>query len=612
MRIVFIHPNYHSGGAEIAGNWPPAWVAYLTGALRKAGYDDIHFIDAMTQDLDDEQLRSALEEIDSPDIIGCTSITPSIYKAQDSLKVAREVHPGAVTLLGGVHATFMYKQVLAEAPHVDAIVRGEGEEIMVNVAAAVDEGWFLSDRGKIRGIAYRDGERVIATAAHEPIRQLDDLTPDWSILDWDKYIYLPTNQRVAIPNFARGCPFTCSFCSQWKFWRSYRSRSPKHFVDEVETLVKDHGVGFFILADEEPTINRQKFIAMCEELIRRDLPVQWGINTRVTDILRDEDVLPLYRRAGLVHVSLGTEASSQLNLELFRKETTVADNKKAVRLIREAGMVAEAQFIIGLENETPETIEDTFRWAMDWGCDMANWVMYTPWPFSDLFEDLADRVEVRDYARYNFVTPIMKPDAMTRGEVLKRVMKNYARFYSRRALFSYPWLKDKYKRRYMLGCLKAAFQSNLERRFYDLGRIGYVGQKNVDFKFDQSKVLSEDELVQLKTKRSKVSSSYHEAGKMAVADAPPAAAAKACGGGRATGKDETFETRTKTATGEVIDIEGILGETRIDEFFDPRGFARQRARAKRQSVHLRTLSDAEVDAELPKEDRALVEDHLSV
>ena len=92
------------------------------------------------------------------------------------------------------------------------------------------------------------------------------------------------------------------------------------FVDEIETLVTEHGVGFFILADEEPTINREKFIALCEELIDRDLDVHWGINTRVTDILRDEDVLPLYRKAGLIHISLGTEASAQLNLERFRKE----------------------------------------------------------------------------------------------------------------------------------------------------------------------------------------------------------------------------------------------------------------------------------------------------
>jgi len=591
MRIVLIHPNYHSGGAEIAGNWPPAWVAYLAGALKKHGYNDLRFIDAMSNDIDDQTLAQLLAEEDSPDIIGCTCITPSIYKAQDTLQMAKKLHPNAVTMLGGTHSTFMFKQVLTEAPWIDYIVRGEGEEILVNMVKAIEEGRLERDRHRIRGIAFHNGTEVVATPAHEPIKNLDSLSPDWSVLEWDKYIYVPTGQRVAIPNFARGCPFTCSFCSQWKFWRSYRARTPKNFVDEIETLVKDHDVGFFILADEEPTINREKFIALCEELIERDLGITWGINTRVTDILRDEDVLPLYRKAGLVHVSLGTEASAQLNLELFRKETTVAQNKKAIKLLRDNGMVAEAQFIIGLDNETPESIEDTFKWAMDWECDMANWIMYTPWPFSDLFEDLADKVEVRDYARYNFVTPIMKPENMTRSEVLNGVMKNYRRFYMRRSLLSYPWIKDSFKRKYMMGCLKAALKSGFERRFYDLGRINYWGQKDVDFKFDESRVLSEDELVQLNARREKVSSIYHD----------PSVHAKvaACGGGPEPPAGVAKPTvRVEAADDEAwMDPAVILGEERIDEFFDPRGFARQRMRAKRQSARLITMSDEELDRE---------------
>jgi magnesium-protoporphyrin IX monomethyl ester anaerobic oxidative cyclase len=270
-----------------------------------------------------------------------------------------------------------------------------------------------------------------------------DLTPDWSLLEWEKYIYIPLNVRVAVPNFARGCPFTCRFCSQWKFWRKYRVRDPIAFVDEIELLVREYKIGFFILADEEPTIYRKKFIAMCEELERRKLGVHWGINTRVTDILRDEKYLPLYRRAGLVHVSLGTEAAAQMNLDRFRKETTIEQNKRAIKLLQDQGIVAEAQFIMGLENETPETIEETYRFALDWNADMANWNMYTPWPFAELFEELGDRVEVRDFSKYNFVTPIIQPDAMTREQVLKGVLRNYARFYMRKAFLSYPWIKTR-------------------------------------------------------------------------------------------------------------------------------------------------------------------------
>ncbi|NJP07022.1 MAG: magnesium-protoporphyrin IX monomethyl ester anaerobic oxidative cyclase [Chloroflexaceae bacterium] len=501
MRIMMIQPNYHAGGAEIAGNWPPSWVPYLGGALKQAGYDNVRFIDAMTNDIPDDVLRGIIEK-NQPDVVMCTAITPMIFKAQNTLKIAREVVPHAKMILGGIHPTFMYTQVLNEAPWIDYIVRGEGEEIIVNLMRSIERETEIQDRHEIKGIAFIENEQVIATPAHPPIRPLENLTPDWSLLEWEKYIYIPMNVRVAVPNFARGCPFTCRFCSQWKFWRGYRSRSPKSFVDEVERLVKDHRVGFMILADEEPTINKKKFVALCNELIDRNLGIYWGINTRVTDILRDEDLLPLYRRAGLVHVSLGTEAATQMNLNRFRKETTIEQNKHAIDKLKENGIVAEAQFIMGLENETPETIEETYQLSQHWNPDMANWNMYTPWPFAELFEELGDRVEVRDYSKYNFVTPIMKPDAMEREDVLKGVLRNYGRFYMRKSFTDYPFIKDPFKRSYMMGCLKAFAQTTLSKRFYDLGRVKRKGlHTEVDLGFDEARVFTREQIAEMKTQR---------------------------------------------------------------------------------------------------------------
>ncbi len=524
MRIVLVHPNYHSGGAEIAGSWPPAWAAYLAGALRAAGYDDVHFVDAMTNHLDDAAIAERLRAL-APDVVGCTAITPSIYAAERVLQLAQEVCPSAVRVLGGIHATFMYKQVLSEAPWVDVIVRGEGEEILVALIRAIDAGRWPADRKAIRGLAFRDGDEIVATEAAPTVQNLDAIEPDWSLLEWSKYIYVPLGVRVAIPNMARGCPFTCSFCSQWKFWRDYRVRDPKKVVDEIETLVNEHGVGFFILADEEPTIHRKKFVAFCEELIARGLPdrVKWGINTRVTDILRDEKLLPLYRRAGLVHVSLGTEAAAQLRLDRFHKETKIEDNRRAIELLRNADIFIEAQFIVGLENETRETLEETYQMARDWNPDLANWAMYTPWPFSSLFQDLGDKVEVFDFSKYNFVTPIMKPEAMDRAELLDRVMHNYRRFYMRKALFHYPWRGTGFRRRYLLGCLKAFAKAGFQRTFYDLGRVNYWGpqsKKNVDFQFDTSRVLAPAQL-----------DDWEARGDRAARSRAERVAVKACGAG---------------------------------------------------------------------------------
>ncbi len=547
MRVMLIHPNYHSGGAEIAGNWPPAWVAYLTGYLKAAGYADVVFVDAMTHHLDDDAVRARIEA-EKPDIVGATAITPAIYQAERLLAIAKDVNPSIVTVLGGIHGTFMYPQVLAEAPWIDAVVRGEGEQVFLNLVRFVDEGRWPAERASLHGIAYAEAGKVVATAAEAPIADLDRITPDWSILEWAHYTYVPLGVRVAIPNFARGCPFTCSFCSQWKFWRDYRVRDPKKVVDEIEQLVREHNVGFFILADEEPTIHRRKFIAFCEELIERKLPVLWGINTRVTDILRDEALLPLYRKAGLIHVSLGTEAAAQLKLDRFNKETTIDQNRKAIALLRAAGIVAEAQFIVGLENETAETLEETYRMAADWKPDMANWAMYTPWPFSDLFQELGDKVEVFDFEKYNFVTPIMKPDAMDRAELLDRVMRNYRRFYLRKSFLEYPWIRDKAKRRYMLGCLKAFAKSGFKRTFYDLGRVGYWGpqtKKTVDFRFDESRRPVSKEALRETIAEVDAGWVTIHAAKLELAKrkaAADATAPMACGGGKEQwdGDDETL------------------------------------------------------------------------
>jgi anaerobic magnesium-protoporphyrin IX monomethyl ester cyclase len=538
MRIVFVHPNYHSGGAEIAGTWPPAWVAYLSGSLRRAGFDDITFIDAMTDHVDHATLRKRLAEL-KPDVVGTTAITPAIYEAEEVMKIAQQVVPNALRVLGGVHGTFMFRQVLSEAPWIDVIVRGEGEEIMTELMTTLRDGRWPADRKKVKGIAFLDGDQIVTTPAASTVKDLDGIDPDWSILDWSKYLYTPLGVRVAIPNMARGCPFTCSFCSQWKFWRDYRVRDPKKVADEIERLVNEHQVGFFILADEEPTINRKKFIEFCEELIARDLPrrVQWGINTRVTDIMRDKELLGFYRKAGLVHVSLGTEAAAQMKLDVFNKETTVADNKLAIKLLRDADIFVEAQFIVGLDNETPETLEETFQMAWDWQPDLANWAMYTPWPFTPLFQEIKDQVEVFDFSKYNFVTPIMKPAAMTRGALLEGVLKNYRRFYMRKALFHYPWRGTGYRRKYLLGCLKAFLKAGSQRQFYDLGKAGYFSLKSrdkLDFGFDTSRTIAEAQMADWEASADKAARAAERRDAIRAqgkARAEERSALKACGGG---------------------------------------------------------------------------------
>ena len=247
-----------------------------------------------------------------------------------------------------------------------------------------------------------------------------------------------------------------------------------------------------------------------------------------------------------MHVSLGTEAAAQMKLDIFNKETKVDENKTAIRLLREADILVEAQFIVGLDNETPETLEETYQMAWDWQPDLANWSMYTPWPFTPLFQELKDQVEVFDFSRYNFVTPIMKPAAMERGELLDGVMNNYRRFYMKKALFHYPWRGTGFRRRYLLGCLYAFLKAGVGRTFYDLGKVGYTGPQSknkLDFHFDDSRTIAEaqmedweasaDKAAAAKERREAVKAQMKERSAERTQDfkLPNGAEIKACGGG---------------------------------------------------------------------------------
>ena len=125
----------------------------------------------MTNNLTDEALRQQLAAI-KPDIVGATAITPSIYKAERALEIAKELNPAIVTVLGGIHGTFMYPQVLGEAPWIDAIVRGEGEQVFLNLVRAVDGGAWTTARHTIPGIAFAADGKIIATPAEPPLPPL--------------------------------------------------------------------------------------------------------------------------------------------------------------------------------------------------------------------------------------------------------------------------------------------------------------------------------------------------------------------------------------------------------------------------------------------------------
>ena len=426
-KILLVTPPYHSGVVESAGVWMNVGFVYIAGSLRAAGHEPVIY-DAMSTWHDFDTIQKRIEA-ERPDVIATTAFTAEIVDALTVLQIAKNVDPSIVTVIGNVHPTFCYEEILNEHQHtVDYIVRGEGEKTMVELMNALSAG---NDVSMVEGIAYWDNGGITVTPERAFIQDLDGLPMAWDLIDWPLYTYKPMDRSVlAIVSSSRGCSQQCSFCSQQLFWqRQWRARSPEHVVAELEYLRDTHGVNVVMLSDETPTLSRRRWEAILDLLIDRNVGTKILMETRVDDILRDEDILWKYRAAGVDHIYVGVESTSQATLDMFHKNIKVDESRRALALINEHDIVSETSFVLGMPDDTAESIRTTVELATFYNPDLAFFLAIAPWPYSQIYPDLREHIAEADYRKYNLVEPVVKPRNMTLEEVSAELGKASRDFY---------------------------------------------------------------------------------------------------------------------------------------------------------------------------------------
>lgn len=468
-KLLLITPPYHAGVVEAAGSWPHIGFVYIAGHVRAAGFE-VEIYDAMTIGHSLEQIKAHIIS-SGPDIVGSTAYTSSINEALAVLRAAKEVNPQIVTLLGGIHANFCYEQLLLENPDVlDIVVRGEGELTTPELMQALSSGTGLE---KVLGIAYRENGQILVTPPRPFIEDLDSLIPAWDLVEWADYsFYVMPGSRLGIVNSSRGCINECSFCSQQKFWhRSYRERKAEKFVEELEYLRDTFGVTVVMLSDEYATRNRERWERIMDLMIERQTNVYLLLETCVGDIIRDADIMWKYRKAGVLHIYVGVEATSQDKLDHFKKNIACEQSKEAIRLINEAGMLTECSFVLGMPDDTPEHIEETLALAKHYDPDFAHFLLIAPWPYADIYEELKDYVAEKDFAKYNFVEPVVKPKNMSMAEISQAVIDCYRRYYMDKVK-DYDRIQDEFKRDYLLRSMKVMMENSfLVKHLTGMGEI---------------------------------------------------------------------------------------------------------------------------------------------
>jgi radical SAM superfamily enzyme YgiQ (UPF0313 family) len=370
---------------DVLGTTKPPYTLALAGALLREAGGVARRADAPAARLTIDDVIARLDrERFVPTLIVFPSTTPTLDSDVAEIDRLKQRY-GAPMFCFGPHASTAAAQSMARAPQVDGMFVGEPEDAIVELATLPS-----ADRlGDVPSLTSRSAETgaVVPHRTHGSFSRFPTTPyPAWDMVALERYALPLVNKRYVIVETSRGCPYTCDFCvAPIHQGHKFRERSAKALVDEIERSYRELGVEFFYLWGDTVTLNVKSFSAFCDELIARNLPVQWFGNARA-DNLTDPAFVHRLKRSGCWMLALGIESESDEVRKDMVKRLERQKIQAAFRNMRDAGIRSFAFFIFGYPGETPATMEHTIDYAIELDPDFANFYPAVPYPGTALYE----------------------------------------------------------------------------------------------------------------------------------------------------------------------------------------------------------------------------------
>ncbi|MDD4941267.1 MAG: radical SAM protein [Candidatus Omnitrophica bacterium] len=410
MKILFIDPPPYGfdRGREMsmtfnsaANKIPSLGLGYLAATARSSGHEASIF--DCTVNNDEAALYSAAASC-KPDVIGITSTTPVFVQARSIAESLRKIHPAAVYVLGGSHATCDPAGALA-AGAFDLLVMGEGEDTFAELLSCLEKGRRPDET--VKGIAFRNDSSVVVTTPRGYIDDLDRIPlPARDLLPGLRaYHPTPASYRrlpVGIVMTSRGCPSRCTFCDRAIFGSSFRKRSADNVGTELDELVNKYGAKEVRFFDDTFTVDRGHASSICALMRTRFLDIPWTCLTRVTAVT--PEMLRELKMSGCWQVLYGLESGDDGILEKLGKGNTVEQNRRAVYWAKKAGLKIRADFLVGSPWETKATFRKTVEFAKSLPLDFAHFNKFVPYPGTDIYKNLTAQGYSFDFYRGSFST----------------------------------------------------------------------------------------------------------------------------------------------------------------------------------------------------------------
>ena len=440
MKVLLINPpreNELTGNNpalidESRGYNPPLGLLYLAGYLEAKTAHQVEICDAQVEEISYPQLGDRIRK-SAPDFVGLTAMTFTLLDVIKTARLVKEISPSLPVMVGGVHA-FLFPEETVNLPEIDYVLSGEGEE---SFALLLDRLENQGDLDTVPGLTYQKDGRICSSPAPPLCADLDSLPfPARRLTPWQKYSSVMAKRQPITTMFtSRGCPFRCSFCARPHLGKKFRYRSAENVVDEMEECV-ELGIREFLVYDDTFTVNRDRVLAVCEEIRRRKLVIGWDIRARVDCV--DEEMLKQLKATGCERIHYGVEAGTEKILRVLNKGITREQARDTIALTRKIGIETLAYFMIGSPTETREDILATIRFALELKPDFVHITILCPFPGTAIYEQgLQEGVFPRDHWQ-DFAanpTPDFSPpywnEILSDTELQELLQLAYKKFYTR-------------------------------------------------------------------------------------------------------------------------------------------------------------------------------------